>query len=78
MEGGAQEERQRYGVWRLKEGGPLVCVAKAKDGVHPHISHLPCSPTPAFAGTVDDFIAKHNNDPALLRQMKNKVHVDYY
>jgi len=66
----AQQE-VRHGVFNVK-GGALACVAKAKD-VFPHIPQIQGSPAPAFQGTVDDFIAKHNNEPALLRQMKNKV-----
>ena len=71
----AKEQQLRYGVFDVRPGGPLACVAKAKD-IFPHASQISGSPTPAFAGTVDDFLATHHNNPALLRQMKNKVLLD--
>ena len=71
----AKEQQLRYGVFDVRTGGPIACVAKAKD-IFPHASQISGSPTPAFAGTVDDFLATHHNNPALLRQMKNKVLLD--
>jgi len=50
----------------------LAHFAKAKD-VFPHVDQQFKPEPPPFEGTVDAFIAKHNNDPELQRQMKNKV-----
>lgn len=61
----------RHGAFAVPSG--FACLAKAKD-VFPHTPQITGAPAPKFVGTVDDFIAKHNNDPALARQMKNRVH----
>eukprot|EP00727_Mastigamoeba_balamuthi_P003575 m51a1_g13214 hypothetical protein (218) ;mRNA; f:1682-2648 len=61
----------REGAFAVEGGLGYLCLAKP--GAHPHVDQLDAPQAPAVPGTVDMFLASYSNDPALLRQMKNKV-----